>query len=462
MESSNSPGAFRARSSSDYAERPHDLVRLLIDAVDMATSAAELESQGRLALAADYYDKVLLSIDEVLSYLDPQSAQWKGLFVHRCKYDERLELLIAAIAQQGSRYYDFSLPMVPGGLGGMGGSQSSHSNSSSHSAGVKTAKLFSDFEQELLLQTPSNLPAGERTEKGPISGPADHPALAPFRLLRSIRRSVDTGAFLTDEVYVPKAMWSQSNVKFSGLSIKTNAFQSVMVLLSEQIATLQLTDKGMRSDSLNLACNAFKITRENLRLIQNQLSKPFSYIKEHAIQSETQVTGRKWTSLVSSFSKSMMKYAEVGYQRLGTIPTKISEDDLQAYAQLTSQLCLQCQLIEKWFIYVSGELGRPSCSRSSSSDRSAEEEDPSGAGGGVASAGGENNEKLNDLSTIYQEIIAISSIISESVCEIMLQDIEALLSSYLSKVGRRFNNTSYKEEDADDDNTFRNSISLDS
>ncbi len=129
------------------------------------------------------------------------------------------------------------------------------------------------------------------------------------------------------------------------------------------------------------------------------------------------------------------QYAEVGYSRLGAIPTRILDEDLVAFSVLTAQLCSQCQLFEKWFIYVIRVLS------------------------GSDSGSGHVEEvcDLSDFQAIYQEIREISLIIKSCVVEIMLQDIESLLQLYLGKMSRRFNRL-HKEEEREDEH--RNSIAI--
>ena len=53
------------------------------------------------------------------------------------------------------------------------------------------------------------------------------------------------------------------------------------------------------------------------------------------------------TSLVSSISKNVRKYAEVGYQRLGTaLPISLSDKELVHYTTLAAELCNQCQVCD--------------------------------------------------------------------------------------------------------------------
>ena len=212
----------------------------------------------------------------------------------------------------------------------------------------------------------------------------------------------------------------------------------------------------MRADSMNLAINAFKITRENLRIIQNQLSKPFSYIKECAAdyqplspKSPTKSHVSRWTGMISSFSKNMIKYAEVGYSRLGTLPTRISEEDLVSFATLTAQLCTQCQLFEKWFIYVINVLSKSSSSNddnshNKSSNFNEDKED-------------QESNNSNDFEIIYQEIVVISAMIRNCIVESMLQDLETLLQGYLAKTTKRFCKIDADEEA---DQELRNSMTI--
>ena len=43
--------------------------------------------------ACDYYDKCILTIDEVLNKLPHSSVEWKKLLEIRLQYDDRMELL---------------------------------------------------------------------------------------------------------------------------------------------------------------------------------------------------------------------------------------------------------------------------------------------------------------------------------------------------------------------------------
>ena len=50
-------------------------------------------SPQNLVGACDYYDKCILTIDEVLNKLPHNSSEWKKLLEIRVNYDDRMELL---------------------------------------------------------------------------------------------------------------------------------------------------------------------------------------------------------------------------------------------------------------------------------------------------------------------------------------------------------------------------------
>jgi hypothetical protein len=108
--------------------------------------------------------------------------------------------------------------------------------------------------------------------------------------------------------------------------------------------------------SLRNAHVALKSIIEEFNNLQNQLSKQFPFIRETVIEKDDSILNSnsqkgqvsRITNMVSALSKNVRKYAEVGYQRLGTIPVRLSDEDFTAFTTLTSHLCDRCQLVDKW------------------------------------------------------------------------------------------------------------------
>ena len=48
--------------------------------------------------------------------------------------------------------------------------------------------------------------------------------------------------------------------------------------------------------------------------------------------------------MVTMLGKNVRKYAEQGYQRLGTLSSHVSDDDFAAYTALLHHLCDRCQV----------------------------------------------------------------------------------------------------------------------
>ena len=68
------------------------------------------------------------------------------------------------------------------------------------------------------------------------------------------------------------------------------------------------------------------------------------------ITKHTQV-GR-FTSMFSAVSKNVRKYAEVGYSRMGTIPSKPTDSELTQYYNSITVLCEFCQVVENFHIMI--------------------------------------------------------------------------------------------------------------
>ena len=267
--------------------------------------------------------------------------------------------------------------------------------------------------------------------------------------LRIIGNSIENGGYLTPNLYIPKNLWTQYGVKFSGLSAKTSAFQTIIANLNNHLSILDLPiiDENNIEDEnsqLNLlqclrnAHAALKSISEEFNNLQNQLSKPFPFIRETVkekddvmLQSSTQ-KGQvsRITTMVSALSKNVRKYAEVGYQRLGTISVRLSDEDFAAFTTLTSHLCDRSQLIDKWNDNIEAlrELTIRKLNR--------------------VNEGQIQTALISVIENILGELHKISLFFRDVVCEILLRDIETLLTRYLSKMRKSFSRM-YWDEDLD-------------
>jgi hypothetical protein len=63
-------------------------------------------------------------------------------------------------------------------------------------------------------------------------------------------KSISDGGFMSSEVFVPKIVWYQQGAKFSGVNVKTTAFNMIINAISQEVEPLYL---ALDEISLNLA-----------------------------------------------------------------------------------------------------------------------------------------------------------------------------------------------------------------
>lgn len=79
-------------------------------------------------------------------------------------------------------------------------------------------------------------------------------------------------------------------MKFSGLNSKMAAFEFIIKLIANNVDTLYFADD---EDSINIAAGSLAFVEDELMTLQNNLSKPFPYIKEVSVNSIPRDTGRE-------------------------------------------------------------------------------------------------------------------------------------------------------------------------
>lgn len=253
-----------------------EIMQLTQEAFDLATAACHFDKQENYIGAYDYYDKCILNIDEVMSKLPRTSRQWMELMQIRIRYDDRMEQIkeMENIYNQKNSFFarggNDSSPsptVTPNADGTMSSPTTTSSKSWKSRAKYRLKQQYDeynftemDIEYEYIFQDP----------------PASQLELIYWQL-KNIKKTIESGGYLTKEIFIPKNVWTQSDVKFSGVSNKMNAFETIVKLITTYVDTLYLYQD---EDSLNLAADAFQLIVEDLIPLQNQLSKSFSYIKE--------------------------------------------------------------------------------------------------------------------------------------------------------------------------------------
>jgi hypothetical protein len=208
------------------------------EALDLATTATQFDRQHNYLPAIDYYDKAILSLDEVIVNLTTDSAESRLLLSRRAMYEGRMELLIAAVSGSAS-----TQPPPP--------QHRPHSTSQ-----VPVALLRSQFEEP-----PTSLVA------------------VPYWQLRVIKRTLEYehGGMLTPLLVFPRAAWYQSNIKFSGLTVKLAAFHDIISTINTTVGSLDWSGGGGKVELRRLAVALVGVHKDFCGL-QKQLARSFSYL----------------------------------------------------------------------------------------------------------------------------------------------------------------------------------------
>lgn len=239
--------------SKQHTDSRSEVLLLTDEALKLARTACHFDKNKNYIGACDYYDRCLLNIDEVLNKLQPNSEQWKDLLRIRSQYDDRMEQL----REYESIRLNINSSMI---------SVKPDSKSLSTTSRKKRHK-FDDETKFSDIQELSQL----------LSDPPVDAYEVPYWQLKNVRNTILTGGFLTKTIFIPKKVWYQSDVKFSGLTAKSTAFSIINNVISLNIDTLYLScDEA----SLDFALSSLLSTEEEFFQLQNQLSKPFPYIKE--------------------------------------------------------------------------------------------------------------------------------------------------------------------------------------
>jgi hypothetical protein len=239
------------------------LPRTLIEALELAKEACHFDTKNEIVKACDTYDKAILLIDEVLSKLHPDSTQWSSLSDMRNKYDDRMEYL-RAVESTKNDFGNSTLKQV------------AFSNSSKKKRQCHVA--FEEDEQLL------SFCAAETDYYRAIPEPPPTSSLQlPYWQMRVVMNTIINGGFITPTIFVPKSVWMQLGVKFSGLSTKTAAFQEIVSVLTNNIFPLTLPKDGtgpLSDLTIYQVLTALRSCREEFHKLQNHLAKPFPFINE--------------------------------------------------------------------------------------------------------------------------------------------------------------------------------------
>lgn len=244
------PGSFIGPVAG-LSDGSNEVLQLTQEALNLAQAACHFDKTENYVGAYDYYDKAILNIDEVMGKLPHTTSEWRKLLDLRCQYDDRMEQLKE---METRKYRANSISSEK--------SDVSETNNTGHRRRAKAQEM--NFKEMNLADFA-------------YIAPPSNPSLATLWVLGNIQKTIEHGGYLTATLFVPAKVWKQGDVKFTGLSAKTAAFEIIIKIIESQFSPLYFSPD---EDSLSLAEDAACNMLEEMQSLQNQLSKPFQYIKE--------------------------------------------------------------------------------------------------------------------------------------------------------------------------------------
>lgn len=512
---------------------PQENVKILMEeALELAQTATTMDKQGKYPAASDYYDLTILNLNECLSLLPKDSDVYKSILVFREKYNRRIEILseggsITSLLNTSSNHYDGRNSLVDGDASFMreitpydsldasnNDTNNTKRTSSPQKSNKKPAKLSSqDFNYALDFNDPKCKVIPE------LEAPPTGIILHSFWQMRIISTTIRHGGFLTPQIYIPKDVWTQTGAKFSGLSAKMQAFEHIDAAMDQFITPLKMK---LSESYLEAAFVAFQSAMQEFNLVRKSLAKSFPYITPDDTDTDSTVLGQVdhasthskggrisgVFNAIGNIKNSVMKIAEVGYSRLGTITMRASEHDKNSYALLVSSLCDKCQIFVMWYEFANSERDRllNSFSRPGLNsgvvdvdvDAAEAEAEAKGSSSNTGSRGDNGNNSgngtndMNDdsasrndstidkiagkaekvkekkeekeeeedpemkqkqvdlLENILMMQLSVGAFMQEIVCEVLLRDLQQLLSRYLEKTRKGFSRMHWNEAEDDD------------
>lgn len=236
-----------------------EIFNLMSEVLNLAKVACHFDRNHNYVGACDYYDNCILTIDEVLNNINPESENWKLLMEMRTKYEDRMEYLRELETSK------FNFPF---------------SNKSEEHIGTSSSR-----KKNIIFSDETNFSSIQDREEFINSYPLFE-FEGPYWILSNIKNTIESGGFLTKEIFVPKKVWLQSDIKLNGITAKITAFDMISKLITDSMEPLFFCNDEI---SINEAERSTSLVLDELITIQNHLSKPFPYIKEHIKERENSV-----------------------------------------------------------------------------------------------------------------------------------------------------------------------------
>ncbi|CAM9550711.1 unnamed protein product [Chrysoparadoxa australica] len=361
----------RAWTSEDGARGKDMVMSVLSSALDLAKAAVSRdEQQAAPEKVLPYYEKAIQAIDTALKLLPPEVIEKTGLKVHRESYKSRVDQLKLAVNR---------------------GSYAKHPQE-------KRSKQQSRVPFEQLELDPNHA----------MEPPPKCSSCRPYWLMRLIRQTILQGGYITGRLFVPKGVWAQVGVKFSGFAPKISAMESLLYMTIDKIITLPKPANASQRHEYLFILRTF---RENAHKVQNDLARPLPFIQEidtlrYAKATNSKSNLSRFNSMVKNLGRNVKNTAAVAYERIGaSVPGKVMDDELVYYSQLVSEVCGKCQVFDDWWFHLEAA---------------------------------KDMDDADGVAELQEELDVVATFMSKVILNIILRDVENLLDRYLRKMRKSF------------------------
>ena len=424
---------------ADLGDADGGPVRMTQEALDLALTAVHFDSHGNYLGAADYYDKAILALDEVLIHLEPLKAESRLLLARRALYDDRLEVL--------RQYIDGASSETGGGTQSLDESSAAAAAATSTLSSPKTRQSLNHRDQ--FVDTAAQI---EDTKKSFEMPPKSLVAL-PYWQLRMIQRTIERGGgLLSPSLYFPQQAWRQHQLKFSGLAVKMAAFQDIVSTINTVFVPASVLPPIEDVTGMHRMLHAYNTVYLDLLALQTQLARSFPFI-DHPAASASSAGGmgggasspeapptETLTKMAAGFlmaaSKTVRKTLETGMFRFNALPASVGEEEFAGFTAVLGLLCDKAQVFDQWYTRLDNE--REDLLRGIG-----------GGGGGGGDGGGSTRytstssasavaQRVSDIEACLTSLCHIAVFMRDVVCNIVLRDMAMLLERYLHKMRKSF------------------------
>ena len=417
---------------ADLGDADGGPVRMTQEALDLALTAVHFDSHGNYLGAADYYDKAILALDEVLIHLEPLKAESRLLLARRALYDDRLEVL--------RQYIDGASSETGGGTQSLDESSAAAAAATSTLSSPKLRQSLNHRDQ--FVDTAAQI---EDTKKSFEMPPKSLVAL-PYWQLRMIQRTIERGGgLLSPSLYFPQQAWRQHQLKFSGLAVKMAAFQDIVSTINTVFVPASVLPPIEDVSGMHRMLQAYNTVHLDLLALQTQLARSFPFI-DHPAASASSAGGmgggasspeapptETLTKMAAGFlmaaSKTVRKTLETGMFRFNALPASVGEEEFAGFTAVLGLLCDKAQVFDQWYTRLDNE--REDLLR----------------GGGDGGEGTINNstssasavaQRVSDIEACLTSLCHIAVFMRDVVCNIVLRDMAMLLERFLHSMRKSF------------------------